>query len=129
MWPKGGMTWNDQRLYALRTRVEISSRLASYPSLYRARRRRRGGRGQAPDALCEDRVLDVRELEAREDAAGLEDAVRLGENALRVGAVAQAERDRVQVERVVGKAVEVLGVAEVERDLRGCVREVFEVSL
>lgn len=60
--------------------------------------------------LVEDRVVDLAELEAGEDAAGAEDAEGLAQGAVLVGEVADAEGDRVQVDAVVWDHVEVLGV-------------------
>lgn len=66
------------------------------------------------DPLCEEGVGDLAELEAAEDASGLEDAIRFGEDAVDVGAVADSERDGVEVDRVVGYCVELFGVAQRE---------------
>lgn len=59
-----------------------------------------GDGGEAPALVdgVEGRVGDLAELEAGEDAAGLEDAVGLGQGGGDVGEVADAEGDGVEVE-------------------------------
>ena len=71
---------------------------------------------------AEQRVVYPAELEAGEGAAGLEDAVCLLEHVGDGGAVADAERDRVEVVRVRGELGlgHRLRVRLLERDLRGC---------
>lgn len=71
-------------------------------------------------ALREDRVRDVAELEDGQDASRFQHPVRLLDNLVRVRAIPDAERDGVQVERVVRELLEAFGVAEVEGYLRGC---------
>ena len=52
----------------------------------------------------------------------------LFQDAIDVGAIPDAERDRVLVKGVVGKVGEVFGVAEVERDLGSCGGGVFVIQ-
>ena len=49
----------------------------------------------------EDRHVDLRELEAQEPPAGLQNAVGLAERLVDVRDVADAERDRIGVERAI----------------------------
>lgn len=75
----------------------------------------------------EQRVADLGELHAGEDAAGLEDAVGLAQRLGDVGEVAYAEDDGVEVERVVlDRGRELLGIGLEEgqgRLVRGGQRE------
>jgi hypothetical protein len=76
--------------------------------------------GEAPALVdgVEERVVHLAELEAGEDAAGLEDAVGLAQGDILVGEVADAEGDRVQVDAGVGDHAEVLCVCLDEAEAR-----------
>jgi hypothetical protein len=76
---------------------------------------------RSPDSLGEQRICDLGELETAEDSSRFEHAVRLLEYSVDVGAVANAERDGVEVERVVGYCFQVLSVSESEGDLWTCI--------
>lgn len=96
-WPMTGITWNEYWRYALfvsLVQYDISS-------------------------LLQKGVGDLAELEDADAASGLKDAERLLEDEGDVGAVADAEGNRVQVDRVV---LDVLGerlrVSVRESDLR-----------
>lgn len=83
-----------------------------------------GDGGEAPALVegVEGGVADLAELEAGEDAAGLEHAVRLGQGGGDVGEVADAEGDGVQVERGRGDGGREPGGVGLEERERGLLR-------
>jgi len=66
----------------------------------------------------EQGVRDAAELETGEEAAGFQDAVGLAQGDVLVGEVPDAEGDGVQIDRVVGDGVEMLGVGDEEVEAR-----------
>ena len=66
---------------------------------------------------AEDRVVHPAELQAGEDTSGLQNTVRLLQHIRDTRAVADAERNRVQVIRVVRELRHLLRVRLMERNL------------